>query len=78
MENLLQGMPTSTITTKYDSEHRRTLDSLKGDRHKELEKLKVEAASAAASLQTLNQKLDKAMARKNILEQEVRTSMTLI
>ncbi len=64
-------MPTSTMSMRYDSEHKKTLESMTGDRKKELEKLKAEAAAAATSQQTLAQKLDKATARKSILEQEV-------
>lgn len=67
-------MPAGTSTsmsTRYDSEHRRALDTLKGDRQKEVEKLKAEAAASLASLQTVTQKLDKVSARKRILEQEV-------
>ena len=43
---------------------------MKGDRHKEAEKLKAEATASLASLQAITQKLDKASARKSILEQE--------
>lgn len=67
-------MPAGTsmsMSTRYDSEHRRALDSMKGDRQKEVEKLKTEAATSLASLQTMAQKLDKVSARKSILEQEV-------
>ena len=70
----LQGMPTGSSTsmgTRYDSEHRRALDTMKGDRQKEVEKLKAEAAALLASLQTTTQKLDKVSARKSILEREV-------
>ncbi|KAL3142293.1 Coiled-coil domain-containing protein 13 [Trebouxia sp. C0009 RCD-2024] len=70
-----QGMPAGTsmsMSTRYDSEHRRALDSMKGDRQKEVEKLKTEAATSLASLQTMAQKLDKVSARKSILEQEVK------
>ena len=59
------------MSMRYDSEHRRALDTMKGDRQKEVEKLKSEAAASLASLQTLTQKLDKVSARKSILEQEV-------
>ena len=44
---------------------------MKGDRQKEVEKLKAEAAASLASLQTITVKLDKVSARKSILEQEV-------
>ena len=59
------------MATRYDSEHRRALDTIKGDRQKEVEKLKAEAAASLTSLQTMAQKLDKVSARKSILEQEV-------
>lgn len=59
------------MSMRYDSEHRRALDTMKGDRQKEVEKLKAEAAASLASLQTITQKLDKVSARKSILEQEV-------
>lgn len=67
-------MPTGTSTslsTRYDSEHRRALDTIKVDRQKDVEKLKAEAAASLTSLQTITQKLDKVSARKSILEQEV-------
>ena len=69
-----QGMPTgssTSMTMRYDSEHRRALDTMKGDRQKEVEKLRAEAAASLASLQTITVKLDKLSARKTILEQEV-------
>lgn len=44
---------------------------MKGDRQKELERLKGEAAVSALSQQALTQKLDKVSARRSILEQEV-------
>lgn len=72
-----QGMPTgssTSMTMRYDSEHRRALDTMKGDRQKEIEKLKAEAAASLASLQTITVKLDKVSARKSILEQEVNLS----
>ena len=64
-------MPASTMTAKYESEHRRAIDTIRGDRQKELEKLKTDAAASALTQQGLTQKLDKATARKSILEQEV-------
>jgi len=66
-----QGMPTSTTSMKFDSEHRRALETMKGDRQKEVEKLKAEAVASASTHQALTQKLDKVTARKSILEQEV-------
>ena len=56
---------------KFDSEHRRVLETMKGDRQKEVEKLKAEAVASASTHQALTQKLDKVTARKSILEQEV-------
>lgn len=70
----MQGMPTGTstnMTMRYDSEHRRALDTIKTDRQKDVEKLKAEATASAATLQAVTQKLDKVSARKCILEQEV-------
>lgn len=68
---VLQGMPTSTMAMKFDSDHRRALETMKGDRHKDVEKLKAEAVTSASTQQALTQKLDKVTARKSILEQEV-------
>ena len=68
---LLQGMPAGTLTAKYETDHRRALDSIKGDRIKELDKLKTEAAASASAQQALTQKLDKVTARRSILEQKV-------
>ena len=68
---VLQGMPTSTTSMKFDSDHRRALETMKGDRQKDVEKLKAEAVAAASTNQALTQKLDKVTARKSILEQEV-------
>lgn len=62
------------MSMRYDSEHRRALDTMKGDRQKEVAKLKAEAAASLASLQTITLKLDKVSARKSILEQEVMLS----
>lgn len=59
------------MSARYESEHKRVLDTMKGDRQKELEKLKSEAAASALSQQALTNKLDKVTARKSILEQEV-------
>ncbi len=56
---------------KFDSDHRRALETMKGDRQKEVEKLKAEAVTSASTHQALTQKLDKVTARKSILEQEV-------
>ena len=67
-------MPVGTLTAKYETEHRRAIDSIKGDRQKELDKLKSDAAVSAAAQQALTQKLDKVTARKSIIEQEVRTA----
>ena len=53
------------------------MDTIKGDRQKEVEKLKAEAAASLASLQTMAQKLDRVSARKSILEQEV-SGLTVI
>lgn len=64
-------MPASTAAAKFEQEHRRALDTMKGERQKELEKLKSDAAAAAEAQQALTQKLDKATARRSILEQEV-------
>ena len=77
----MQGMPTGTstnMTMRYDSEHRRALDTIKTDRQKDVEKLKAEAAASAASLQAVTQKLDKVSARKSILEQEVSFHLTAL
>ncbi|DBB10871.1 TPA: Coiled-coil domain-containing protein 13 [Trebouxia sp. C0006] len=68
-----QGMPTSTMAMKFDSDHRRALETMKGDRHKDVEKLKAEAVTSASTQQALTQKLDKVTARKSILEQEVKS-----
>ena len=56
---------------KFDSDHRRVLETMKSDRQKEVEKLKAEAVASASTHQALTQKLDKVTARKSILEQEV-------
>ena len=71
-----QGMPTSTTSMKFDSDHRRALETMKGDRQKEVEKLKAEAVTSASTHQALTQKLDKVTARKSILEQEVLNSQS--
>ena len=65
-------MPTmTTMSTRYDSEHKRAIDSMKKERQKELEKTQTDAASTAALLETTTLKLDKASARKHNLEREV-------
>ena len=61
----------TTMSTRYDSEHKRAIDSMKKERQKELEKTQTDAASTAALLETTTLKLDKASARKNNLEREV-------
>ena len=61
----------ATMSSKYDSEHRRAIDSMKKDRQKEEERAQAEAASTAALLESTTVKLDKAAARKNTLEREV-------
>ena len=52
-------MPAGTLTAKYESEHRRAIDIIKGERQKELDKLKSEAAASILAQQALTQKLDK-------------------
>ena len=59
------------MSTKFDLEHRRAIDSMKKDRQKEEERAQAEAASTAALLESTTVKLDKAAARKNTLEREV-------
>ena len=61
----------TTMSTRYDSEHKRAIDSMKKERQKEVERIQTDAASTAALLETTTLKLDKASARKNNLEREV-------
>ena len=61
----------SSVSSRFDSEHRRALDTVKADRQKEVEQLKAEAAASSSSMQAVTQKLGKVTARKSILEQEV-------
>lgn len=68
----LQGMPTmSTTSARFDSQHKRAIDSMKKDKQKEVERVQEEAAATAALLETTTFKLEKAAARKNNLEREV-------
>lgn len=66
----------TTMSARYDSEHKRAIDSMKKDRQKEVERIQSEAASTAALLETTTFKLDKASARKNNLEREVKCYRT--
>ncbi len=57
--------------SKHDVAHRSHLDTIKGEKQREIDRLKTELAGAQALLVTVQQKLDGSNARRTIMENEV-------
>ena len=71
-------MAAVTVNSRYNREHQRNIDSIKADRMKELERLKAELESSCSKQAALQAKLDGTVARKTILEGEVRTDSAVV
>ena len=67
-----QGVTAVTVNSRYNREHQRNIDSIKADRMKELERLKAELESSSSKQAALQAKLDGTVARKTIMEGEVK------
>eukprot|EP00891_Asterochloris_glomerata_P002894 jgi/Astpho2/2894/Aster-x0116 len=68
-----QGLAAVTVNSRYNREHQRNIDSIKADRMKELERLRAELESSSAKQAALQAKLDGTVARKTIVEGEVKS-----